>query len=174
MKLCLLIIGEVLWNIDQQLFVTNNNCESYINIFITYRTPWTKTWKIKKTREEHISIFVFVYWLYENYNFKPRTCGSTVAYWLRFKGFYTQVWGSNTEEKTYRCRLSNRLVYIFLTTIICVSKYLDQLKNNSCYYTFKLKIKLYSTLRWSWKLFRIWICVCVESKWSICESHNIS
>ncbi|WZZ14289.1 hypothetical protein YC2023_107378 [Brassica napus] len=22
-------------------------------------------------------------------------CGSTVAYWLRFKGFYTQVWGSN-------------------------------------------------------------------------------
>ena len=153
MKLCLLIIGEVLWNIDQQLFVTNNNCESYINIFITYRTPWTKTWKIKKTREEHISIFVFVYWLYENYNFKPRTCGSTVAYWLRFKGFYTTI---------------------FLTTIVCVSKYLDQLKNNSCYYTFKLKIKLYSTLRWSWKLFRIWICVCVESKWSICESHNIS
>ncbi|CAF1729601.1 unnamed protein product [Brassica napus] len=25
----------------------------------------------------------------------PFFSGSTVAYWLRFKGFYTQVWGSN-------------------------------------------------------------------------------
>ena len=29
------------------------------------------------------------------------SCGSTVAQWSRFKGFYTQVWGSNPRQRNF-------------------------------------------------------------------------
>ena len=67
--------------------------------------------------------------------------GNTVAYWLRFKGFYTQVWGSNprlcnllqiTENPGFKSRRELFIKQLCQTTEERLTKDLQHGASKSC------------------------------------------